>query len=195
MSGILAICHRHGVVSVEGLGIVSGGGQITFSGSSTTRCPVCGARAEIIDGSYKYDLANKPTVTLTPSPAQLLRLQTAAHWAQKALTQPEVDPDLVEKKLRRAVEKEAPGLSSMLDKALGTKSATVAGWVAALLAVLALVAGGQQSQISEEDVARIIEQVRQYDAAHDVGTMPDRQAPRPQQAPQAPEVPTRMTGK
>lgn len=158
MTDVFADCPTHGIVLISNLVNVRPGGDVKLRGSTT--CPVCGASSAFIDGHYRTGPNGDESVTLSPSLAQLLRLQTALAWAQKALRDTETDPTLVERKLRKTVEKEAPALVTMIDAALGTRSATVAAWIAILVSVLTLVMGGHEKGISPADVARIVDQVQ-----------------------------------
>jgi hypothetical protein len=138
---------------------VGPGADVTISGMRTP-CPLCGSAGAIINGNYQTKLDGTAAVSLSPTPAQLIRLQTALAWAQRALKENEADPAAVERKIRKTVEREAPGLASMVDSALGTKSATLAAWIAILLTLLTTIIGSQEKAISPEDVARIVEQIQ-----------------------------------
>lgn len=97
------------------------------------------------------------------------------------------DEAVVERKLRRTLDKEAPGLASMADAALGTKGASLAAWIAVLLTILMPLFSGEQKQLSPEEVARIIYQV-QKEAPADEGR-PSKTGPLPTIQSSEPEEP------
>lgn len=169
------------MVSVDGIFEIGRYSDVTFTGGAMP-CPECGNTALVIDGEYRSDYSGAITMTLAPSPAQLLRLQTALTWGQKALHD-SADPAMVEAKLRKTVEKEAPGLAAMVDSALGPKGVAAANWVLVLVAVIALFTGSQQHELTPEDIYRIIEQVQENDSGPDTPPSQDQPLPKRQQSP------------
>jgi hypothetical protein len=158
MTALFADCPTHGIVLINNVVNVRPGGDVKMRGSA--ECPECGLRSAFINGHYRTSQTGNSSVTLSPSLAQTRRLQTALLWAQGALGDGSVAEATVERKIRRTLEKEAPGLVSMVDAALGPKSATLAAWIAIMLTIMTAIIGGQQDHISQEDLKRIIEQVQ-----------------------------------
>lgn len=184
----MADCPTHGVIAVnQGLLVISPGQSVNIS-SGSIQCPICGQSVSIIDGVYRVDRNGVQTSTLRPTPAQLRRLKTALSWATESLSGETVSEETVEKKVRKAVEREAPGLTSMVDKAFGTKGAGVAAWLAVMLAIIELLMGSSAPDITPEFIEQIVEQV-QKDSESEQPTTPTPAVPKGPQRRHNPEEP------
>lgn len=136
---------------------VGGGSTIDFTGSFG-QCPECGRRAPYVDGTYSFDETGRRSGVLRPTPAQVIRLQTTFVWARDAIAAGKVEPTTIERKVRRSLEREAPGLASAVDVALSSKGASVAAWVAIVLQLLSMFSG-QPEGFTSEQVVEIVKQL------------------------------------
>lgn len=187
MRGLLIDCPVHGIQEDPSLMKLTGGSDITILGSTST-CPQCGRAAPIIDGQYAHDVETdsiKAHLSLTP--AQLRKLQNAVAWAQAQVSSPAFDEEMVERKLRRTIEREAPDVLRLADAALGTKGAGLAAWITVILTLMTCIFATQTGEISEEQVRSIVDEVYQQERSFDTPTTTPRQEPTDRPEPQQPE--------
>lgn len=187
MTELYADCPVHGIFKSESFIDVGDGVTLRISGSRIP-CPVCRRQSEVIEGEYDFSFPPKPKVTLNPTPAQLSRLQTALTWAQQAISDDQADEEEVQRKIRRAAEKEAPQVVALVDRVFGTKGAGVAAWVAVMLTIIELLMGSSAPEITPEFIEQIVEQV-QKDGENEQPTTPSPAVPKAPQKRHNPEEP------
>lgn len=114
-----------------------------------------------MDGGYAVDARGQMTVTVTP--AQLRRLETAFAWAQMraAAAQSQEEALVAATKAEKTLAKQSPGLAARIWKAIGSpSSANGAAWVAAVAAVLAIFLSNNSQSVEERVIEELLDQRR-----------------------------------
>lgn len=180
MGTVWAECPEHGFFQFGG--IVRGDVNATIENAAVS-CPYCGRMSPAIDGRYAMrDSAGLPTtVTATSevSARQLNRLRMSLEYAAEQLRNGAVNEEKLEHRVRTEMEKEAPGLPGLIDKALGPKSSTLAAWVAIAISVVTMLTGQAQHAdgVTPEQIQQVVEQV--YEQEHAAPTLPSTSTPLP----------------
>ncbi|NOJ63364.1 MULTISPECIES: hypothetical protein [unclassified Arthrobacter] len=175
---VMIECPEHGPQSVTGVVEGEGIASVEITGGSWP-CPKCRRIVPIIDGKYTF-FATGTRADLRLTPQQIMRIDTAIEWALKASEKPGADHEKIERKIRKTLQKEAPGITSMVDKALGAKGAGLAAWIAIMLAVIGMFQDASRAEITPELIEKIIEEVAGDQESSDM---------RPKESPEMPTTP------
>lgn len=164
MSPVLANCPLHGVFEDNFLISFDAPNSEAKVGvsNSVVPCPQCGQPSAVIDGKYTFHRDGSYSAVLRPTPAQLRRLQTVAHWAMRKVEEEPDRAEVVAAKVESTIRREWAGVGPILD-ALGSKRATTAAtWLGILIALISLLVSTNTNSIGPEELATILEQAEEH---------------------------------
>lgn len=192
MATIIGDCPNHGPVALDY--IVGGSGTMTMTGAQAS-CPLCGAMARIPDGEYSFDDDRKPGWTYFKpiTPAQAIRLKTAAEWARQELDAG-ADQQIVKQKIDAVLANNAPAWKTVIDALLSTRAVNLyqlLGFILMLLVFFGLDPASQDTQpsappqISVDQLREMLDEYLEHDPGSDtpLPPLPEPEAPTQEQPP------------
>jgi hypothetical protein len=155
---IPAICQSCGVLFVTD-NVITGEGVVTFTNNSVGPCPACHVgEGRVIDGTYQLAgnvarLLGSPTV----STAALHQLRALLEEVRGGTTEPAVAVDRINREIPEA---------SRLAWLLGSRSRSVAAWIAVIIAVITLILmmrdkESKATPLTPQQIEQIVQQVEQ----------------------------------
>lgn len=149
MASIPAVCDSCGMAFPSGIAVGGNMRDLMLVGNKAGPCPSCGAMGTIPDGLFN---AVDGVIEAVSSPGGERGLRDLIRLLEDWQQQPPSP-----KAVRQALQTEAPQLAPVLQRFAPTNSASLAAWIAVLLAILRLVQGCQERgvEVQQTEIDRV----------------------------------------